>query len=124
MELKNRHGTVIRTAASDDLSGANLYGADLYGANLNDADLSSANLNDANLRGAVGNMREVKSLQISTWSVTYTKDRMQIGCQNHALATWWDFSDGEISTMDSRALAWWTTWKPVLQQIIAASFAK
>ncbi|ANI14447.1 hypothetical protein A9C11_10835 [Pseudomonas citronellolis] len=129
------------------LSGANLSGANLSGANLSDANLSDANLSDANLsdanlsdaylRGAnlsdanlrelssiwglTGNLREVKAIQADIWPVTYTATHMQIGCQFHTLAEWWAFNDEEISRMDSKALAWWTVWKPILQQIIEAS---
>lgn len=57
--------------------------------------------------------------------VTYTADRMQIGCQNHSLEEWWSFNDRQIADMDGRtALSFWRTWKPILQQIITASPAE
>ena len=110
-----------------DLRGADLGGADLRGAYLVGADLRGANLRDANLcdirslLGAIGNMQEIKSVQCDLWPVTYTAERMQIGCQFHALAEWWTFGDEEISKMDSQALGWWGIWKPILQRIIEAS---
>ncbi|TLX52786.1 hypothetical protein DN824_22010, partial [Stutzerimonas nosocomialis] len=73
------------------------------------------------LWGASGNCSEIKAIQCDLWPVTYTAERMQIGCQFHALAEWWAFSDEEIAQMDSRALGWWRVWKPILQNIIEVS---
>ena len=39
-----------------------------------------ANLRDANLQGAIGNMREVRSMQLSQYAVTYTATTVFIGC--------------------------------------------
>ena len=80
-----------------------------------------ANLDGANLTRANGNSREVKSVQTTIWVVTYTAEVMQIGCQRHEIAKWWAFTDDEISRMERRALEWWKTWKPILQQIIEVS---
>ncbi|WP_449102506.1 pentapeptide repeat-containing protein [Pseudomonas extremaustralis] len=115
-----------------NLSGANLSGANLSGANLSGANLSGANLSGANLSGAnlselssiwsaSGNCREVKAIQCDYWPVTYTAERMQIGCQFHTLPEWWAFTDEEINSMDSKALQWWKVWKPILQNIIAVA---
>ena len=108
-----------------DLSGADfrgviLKGAYLIGADLKGAYLSGADLKGANLSGTIGNNREIKSVQTCTWSVTYTSDIMQIGCKIHPIDDWWTFTDADISRMEPRALKWWTIWKPILQQIIAA----
>ncbi|WP_302849181.1 pentapeptide repeat-containing protein [Pseudomonas corrugata] len=117
----NLRGANLRGAY---LSGANLSGANLSGANLSGAYLSGANLSGANLSevrelwGASGNCREVKALQCDFWPVTYTAERMQIGCQFHTLTEWWAFTDEEIGRMDGKALDWWKVWKPILQNII------
>lgn len=130
-----------------NLSWANLTGADLTGAHLSRANLVKANLSRANLnlavlsradlmwsnlheanlegailRGTTGNMEHVKSVFCDTYLVTYTSEVMQIGCKNHSLEDWWNFSDVQILKMDGKeALRWWRKWKPLLQQIIAAS---
>ncbi|MCY1493841.1 Pentapeptide repeats (8 copies) [compost metagenome] len=120
----NLSGANLRDAY---LIGANLIGAYLSGANLRDAYLIGANLSGANLSelssiwGLTGNLREVKSIQADIWPVTYTATHMQIGCQFHTLAEWRAFNDEEISSMDPKALTWWSVWKPILQQIINAS---
>ena len=119
--LKNEEGGERADLRHANLRHADLRSADLRHADLRHADLRYANLRDANLGGASGNMVEIKSIQADIWPITYTSEVMQIGCQRHAITDWWDFSDEEISTMDSRALAWWRVWKPILQAIIEAS---
>ena len=109
-----------------NLRGANLGSADLSyanlrGANLGYADLSSADLRYADLRWCIGNMREIKSAQFDTYDVTWTKDTLAIGCQQHPIKDWWQFDDTTITNMDSDALLWWKKWKLVLQQIIEMS---
>ena len=120
--------------ASANLSGANLSGAYLRGAYLRGADLSGADLSGANLRGAdlrganlwgcTGNLIHMRSFWIETYQVTYTADVMQIGCQRHPIADWWNFSDAQISAMDSRALEFWTKFKPILKNLIEISPAE
>ncbi|HIE4704166.1 TPA: pentapeptide repeat-containing protein, partial [Pseudomonas aeruginosa] len=110
-----------------NLRGANLRGANLRGANLIDANLSGANLSGAylselsSMNGLTGNLREVRSVQVDIWPVTYTATHMQIGCQFHLISEWWAFGDDEISGMDPKAPAWWAVWKPILMQIIEVS---
>ena len=100
------------------LTNANLKGANLADASLRDADLTNANLTRANLLGVVGNMCEIKSLQLQGWPATYTAEILQIGCQRHLIKDWWGFSDEKISNMDALALEWWRKWKEILRQII------
>ena len=69
-------------------------------------------------------MSEVKSVQCDIWPVTYTATHMQIGCQFHPLAEWFEFGDDEIKRMDLQASAWWAIWKPILKTIIEASPAE
>ncbi|WP_241134065.1 hypothetical protein, partial [Achromobacter insuavis] len=81
-----------------------------------------ANLGDlVGIWAASGNLREIKAIQCDTWPVTYTATHMQIGCQFHALESWWSFTDEQIARMDSSALAWWQKWKPVLHTIVTMS---
>ncbi|WP_292229400.1 pentapeptide repeat-containing protein [Brevundimonas sp.] len=128
-------GLAVRWAVKEkaNLDGASLYGASLDGANLNRANLDGANLYGASLDGAslygasllaLGDMRFVKTLQLERWMVGYSADTMQIGCQRHAIADWWTFTDEQIAEMDSAALEWWGRWKPVIQQIVAMNPAE
>ena len=104
-----------------DLSYANLRAADLRGANLRAADLRGANLRAADLRWCIGNMREIKSTQFDTYDVTWTKDALAIGYQQHLIKEWWQFDDATITKMDGDMMLWWKKWKLVLQQIVEMS---
>ena len=109
-----------------NLWGANLWGADLREANLRetnfrDADLREANLWEADLWGAVGNKREIKSLQIEDYDICYTKTILQIGCEAHEIEKWKNFSDTVIDKMDVKALEWWKEWKEFILKIIEMS---
>jgi uncharacterized protein YjbI with pentapeptide repeats len=99
-----------------DLSGANLSWADLR-----KADLSKADLSGADLWGCIGNMEEIKTLEIEKYQLAYTHDRLQIGCENHAISEWFEFDDARISAMDCGALEWWQKWRDVLKTIIEMS---
>ena len=105
----------------ESLCNANLSNAGLRGANLSSADLRYADLSGADLRWCIGNMREIKSAQFDTYDVTWTKDALAIGCQQHPIKEWWQFDDTTITNMDRDALLWWKKWKLVLQQIIEMS---
>ena len=113
-----------------NLSGANLSGtnlkfanlkfANLSGANLSGANLKFANLSDADLRYCIGNTREVKSLQIGTYLISYTKDILNIGCQSHTLDKWKNFLDDDILYMDGeRALEWWRLNKDIIITLVS-----
>ena len=94
-----------------DLSGANLRGADLSGADLSDADLRGADLCDADLWDVTGNKKEIFTFQTNKYTVVIYQDRIQIGCKNFSQSEWFNFSDDEITKMDSEALDWWCTHK-------------
>ena len=98
------------------LSGANLSYADLRGAGLRGAYLRGANLSGADLRGAdlwdvTGNKKEIFTFQTNKYTVVLCQDRIQIGCKNFSQSEWFNFSDDEITEMDSEALDWWCTHK-------------
>jgi len=112
-----------------DLRGADLSGADLSYADLRDANLRYANLRDANLRDADlrdadlryanlsgANLRDAEIIIItwSAWTVCITNGHIRIGCQSHKLEDWINFSDTEISEMDSKALDFWKENKELI----------
>jgi hypothetical protein len=100
-----------------NLSSANLRSANLRYANLRYADLSYADLSSANLRYAVGNSKQIKTLQTETYVVTYTNTVMAIGCKQCSIKEWKNFKDREIEKMDSKALEFWKKWNPILKKI-------
>ncbi len=111
-----RHANLIGADLSDaNLSYADLSYADLRGANLSIANLSIANLSGANLRGATGNGAQIRTLQTSRYLVVCTKDTIAIGCQQHSVKEWEEFSDATIIALDGvYALEWWNKYKDIV----------
>ena len=114
--LNNEDGGKRANLRGADLLGANLCRADLSGAYLRDADLRDADLCDADLRGAylwdvTGNKKEIFTFPTNKYTVVVYQDRLQIGCKNFSQSEWFNFSDDEITKMDSEALDWWCTHK-------------
>jgi hypothetical protein len=121
--LNNEDDGIRADLRDANLSGANLSGADLRdanlsGANLRDANLSGANLSGADLAGAIGNNKEVKSLQLGKYYITILVGiKIHIGCQDRTVEEWENFTDKEISEMDTGALEWWKEWKEVILKV-------
>ncbi|WP_281070699.1 pentapeptide repeat-containing protein [Oceaniglobus trochenteri] len=126
-----KRGLAVKWALRND---ADLCDANLRGANLRGADLCDANLRGANLRGAdlcdadllcMGNMREVRTMQIDKWPIGYTASDLQIGCQRHAIDKWrkWNSEAGLkwVAQMDSDALSWADRNLALVLQIIDAN---
>ena len=109
-----------------NLSGANLSCAYLSCANLSFANLSGADLSYANLNNCAGNRQHIKSLFLSsTYPITYTSNILQIDCQRHEIAEWWDFSDSQILEMDGKnALKFWRKYKDFIKSAIELSPAE
>ena len=126
-------GACLRGA---NLRRANLREADLLEADLLEADLREANLWEAYLRGAdlrgadlreaylpdLGNMIEIRTMQIDRYQIAITHTTLRIGCQQHPIEKWKSFSDEEINNMDDGALEWWEKWRDFIFQAIKLSF--
>ena len=98
-----------------DLRGADLWGADLWGADLRDANLRGADLEGADLWGAKNSPLVITGLR---WVVYISgTGMMRIGCQNHSIERWANFSDELINKMDSYALEFWKQHKEMLMGI-------
>ena len=92
-------------------------------ANLSYANLSYANLSSAELQSVVGNMREIKSMQIETYTISYSlvTKILHIGCEAHSFEKWELFTDEEIFEMGQGALIWWKKWKDFIFKVIELS---
>lgn len=102
-----------------DLRGVDLRYSDLRGSDLRNSALSGSDLSYSDLRGIIGNGREVKSLQIGTYLISYHKDILNIGCQTHTLDKWINFTDEEIDAMDrGTSLDWWKLNKDILVTLV------
>ena len=76
------------------------------------ANLRGANLVDANLEGAKNAPVIISGLR---WTVHISgTGMMRIGCQNHSVESWKNFTDEEIKRMDSDALDFWNKHKTIL----------
>ena len=92
---------------------------DLRNVDLSDANLRYANLSGVDLRYCIGNNKEVKSLQLGKYLVSYTKDILNIGCQSHRHSSWKSFNTNDILSMDREtALDWWNLNKHIIFELI------
>jgi len=109
LQEANLRGADLRGA---DLRGADLQEANLRGANLRGADLQGANLRGADLRGAKNAPLLITSLD---WVVQIDGlGQMRIGCQNHSVEAWRNFSELEIARMADEATGFWSKHKTML----------
>ena len=115
LRFADLRGANLRDAGLRD---AGLWDADLCGADLAGVLLAGANLTRANLWGVTGLNYWIKCIQVEKWPITYTAEVIQIGCQQHSIEAWRNFSDDEIAAMDSDALAFWRKWKAWIFQAI------
>ena len=49
---------------------------------------------------------------------TISDKHIAIGCKNYTFPEWENFTEEEISEMDTNAWEWWTQWKPILFEIL------
>ena len=105
-----------------NLSRADLSIADLSRASLSEADLSRASLSRADLYGCIGNMIELCSMQIETYSIAFTKDILQIGCKRYSHKEWFDFRTDIIDEMDINAIVFWEKYKDFIFKAIELRF--
>lgn len=72
----------------------------------------------ADLRYCIGNNNEVKSLQLGTYLISFCGQTLNISCQSHTIEDWGNFTDKEISDMDSNALDWWKLNKSIILEVV------
>ena len=105
-----------------NLEGANLRDADLSSANLRGADVEGAYLRGVNLRGAIGNMQEIKSLQIEEYHVVYNSTHLFIGCQTRLIKEWSKATPEELlKWINQENVDLWFKWKDTILKIIEMS---
>jgi len=100
-----------------DLRGADLREADLRGADLREADLRGADLREADLREA--DLRGAKNAPLLITSLDWVVQinglgRMKVGCQDHSIEAWRNFSELEIARMADEATGFWSKHKTML----------
>lgn len=91
-------------------------------ANLRGADLRCADLIDSDLNKCIGNLKEIKSIHVEKYTITYTNETMAIGCKQYSIDEWFSFDDETIAEMYTDALDWWKKWKDFIKMSIELSF--
>jgi hypothetical protein len=76
----------------------------MHGANLDGADIRRIDLREADLI----------IITLPIWTVYVYDNTMRVGRHYHTHEKWMEFSDEQIRGMDSYALAWWQTYKPLI----------
>ena len=67
---------------------------------------------DASVYGIMNISNLAISITLPTWSVTYSENNfISIGCRVYKVEEWANFTDEEISDMDTKALSWWKIYK-------------
>lgn len=117
-DLENANLRVANLIDADlenaNLIRANLIRADLTGANLIGANLTDAELSGANLKHVIGNGKEIKSMQIDKYHFAWTNMSLAIGCQQHPLKDWLEFSDEKKASFADDGLPYLNKWLPLL----------
>ena len=120
--------------ANSDLSQCNLALANLSHANLFQVNLDNTNLTGVRLQGTVGNMKQVKSMHLETYPVTYTKDIISVGCWQMPIYVWscmnndklWEYIPPDVRAhfVKDFDFDWWDKWKETIFKIIDMSPAE
>jgi hypothetical protein len=108
IEIKHRHTQAV--LFTHDAEAITLALAVKSEANLTEANLTGADLTGARIL-CTGDMKFIHSMQLDTWSIAFTKDMLEIGCQRHSIEAWRNFDDSEVNDMHPQALVWWHKWK-------------
>jgi len=91
-----------------DLSEANLTKAGLYNTNFRGANLAGVNLEGADIRDCTGDGIVIKNVPSNRFRIVYTNKVMAIGCQQHSIEEWFDFTLNQIHAFGgNHAVHWW-----------------
>jgi len=117
----NFRGADFREA---DFSWADFREADFSWANFRGADFREADFREASYQYCTGNAKELKSMQLNRYLIVFNKHFLAIGCQQHSIKKWKNFTDDEIDSLDNGALEWWNKWKDFIFKAIELCYEK
>ena len=104
-----------------DMKETNFSSAVLLNSNFIDASLTNAIFTGANLEGVVGNTREIKSLQIVRFPITYTSTTVQIGCKQCTIENIDDEFNKIIESLGGKHSSTWDKYKQYLETLLQIS---
>ncbi|MDD3443182.1 MAG: pentapeptide repeat-containing protein [Sulfurimonas denitrificans] len=110
--------------SDSDFSDSDFGDSDFRGSNFRGSNFRGSNFSDSKHQYKIGNMREWKSMQLDTYMIVFNEHTLAIGCQQHTIKEWQEFTDDTISKMDTNALLWWTKWKELIFKAIELSNTK
>jgi hypothetical protein len=93
--------------------------ADFQYVDLRGADLRYANLKNAKISNCIGDGRRIKNIIGLEWNISFTKDQLAIGYEQHSIEEWESFSDKRIAEMHSEALEFWGNYKNFILSTVA-----
>ena len=104
-----------------DMNETNFTAATLLNSNFTDARLTNAILTKANLEGVIGNTREIKSLQVVRFPITYTSTTVQIGCKQCPIENIDDEFNKIIKSLGGKYSNTWDKYKQYLETLLQIS---
>ena len=104
-----------------DMKETNFSSATLLNSNFTDASLTNAIFTKANLEGVIGNTREIKSLQIVRFPITYTSSIVQIGCKQCSIEHIDDEFNKIIEALGGKHSSTWDKYKQYLETLLQIS---
>ena len=114
---KVMHGGVMHGGA---MHGGVMHGGAMLGGVMRGGVMRGGEMRGGEMLGGVMT-RDSLFIAGLRWPVHVNDSHMTIGCQSHALAKWWKFSDALIAKMDRDALEFWRAHKATLQALCAAT---
>jgi uncharacterized protein YjbI with pentapeptide repeats len=97
------------------LYGSNLDNTTLWRTKFTGAKLDGVSLEGASLCNCIGDGTVIRTLYIAPWRINVYNDIMAIGCEQHTIEQWYNFTDIQIDIMNKNALQWWYTNKDTIK---------
>lgn len=88
-----------------ELDNSSFSDCDLTGCNFWEASLLNIRLDNVYLMDTIGNGKEIKSLQIGTFTIVYTCNLLQVGCKIYPIDKWSTFTNRDLLEMGGREAA-------------------
>ncbi len=91
-------------------------GASLYHCNFLNTELENSKFDNADLRDCVGDMKNIFTIAIDTYVMSFTKTHLSLGCQTKTINEWRNLSSNDFEDEEQKWL--WDYYKDIMFQII------